>query len=115
MGDPGFKISDQELSTLKVFLDVEGKPDVANPNIPGSPTVRPQLVLVRGYMQGENDTWDIGFIVAYGPKVNPTTGDLTKRRYDTLFNKPMDPESGAPEWIVEIARHWTKRMNGEAK
>lgn len=115
MGDPGFKINGQQLSTLKVFLDVEDKPDVANPNLPGSPTIRPQMVEVRGYLQGVDDAWDISFIMVYGPKVNLTTGSLTKRRYDAFFNNPMDPESGAPEWIVEIARYWTKRMNGEVK
>lgn len=39
-------INDKELSLFKVFLDVEGAPDTHNPNLPGSPTVRPAQVML---------------------------------------------------------------------
>lgn len=115
MSDLGFKINGKQLSFLKVFLDVEDKPDATNPNLPGSPTVRPQMVQVNGYLQGADDVWGIGLIAVYGPKVNLSTGALTKRRYDAVFMSPMDPESGAPEWILEIAQYWLDRLNGKAE
>lgn len=115
MSDLEFTISADNLSMLRVFLDVKDKPDTANPNLPGSPTIRPQQIQVNGYIQGADDAWGISLIAVYGLKVNQQTGGLTKRRYDTTFIDPLDPESGAPEWVREIAQYWLDRMNGKVE
>lgn len=112
--DEGVKIAfnENELSVLKVVLDVEDAPDAHNPNLPGSPVVRPAHVLIQALPEG--GIWTVGLAVARGPKVHASTGGLTKRHYDATFVNPLDDDSETPDWLVRICQRWLMRLNGPA-
>lgn len=112
MTDVKATANEEELSLFKVFLDIEGAPDTNNPNLPYSPTVRPIRVMLLSYPK--NGAWEVSMALVQGPKVHASTGNLTKRNYDSTFVNPMDPDAETPEWLLAICRKWQKHLNGDS-
>lgn len=104
-------INEDRLSEFKVVLDLEDAPEVQNPNLPGSPTVRPQAAVILAYPR-EGGGWEVSLINAIGPRVYEATGRLTKRDFNVAFVNPMDEDSLTPGWLLEIATRWENRLNG---
>lgn len=108
MSDVNFTINEGHLSVFKVILDVTEVPDTENPNLPGT-LLRPQHVIVTAYP--DQGIWGVSMMLVSGPKVHPTTGNLTKRNYDSPYVDPLDPESNTPEWLAKMARQWQDWLN----
>lgn len=108
--DVKVSVNRDELSILKLMLDVEGAPDTHNPNLPGSPTVRPVHILLQAFP--DDGVWGVGIAIVRGPKVHATTENPTKRFYDATFVNPMDEDSKTPEWLLRICQWWVMRLNG---
>lgn len=103
-------LNEERLSELKVVLDVEGAPETSHPNLPGSPTVQPRLVVVLIYPR-DGGGWETGLVNVVGPRKYEGSGRLTKRDFDLGFVNPMEPDSGAPDWVREIALKWQDKLN----
>lgn len=112
MSDVKVTVNEDELSILKLTLDVEGAPDTHNPNLPGSPTVRPVHVLIQAFPEGQE--WSVGLALVRGPKVHASSGNPTKRHYDATFVNPLEEDSQTPDWLLRICRWWAMRLNGPA-
>lgn len=112
MSDVKVTVNEDELSILKLMLDVEDAPDTHNPNLPGSATVRPVHVLIQAFPDGQ--IWGIGIAIVRGPKVHASSGNTTKRLYDATFVNPLDEDSETPDWLLRICRWWQMRLNGPA-
>lgn len=110
VADVRVSINEEELSFLRLMLDVEGAPDAHNPNLPGSPTVRPVHVLMQAFPKG--DVWEVGIAIVRGSKVHSSTGNLTKRHYDATFVNPMEDGAETPGWLLRICQQWLMRLNG---
>lgn len=110
---PSMKVIDDDMSHCRIILDAEGKPDAHNPNLPGSPTIRPKRVMILLYPA--DGMWECSLAQVIGPKVAASTGRVTIRNYDTTFVSVMDPDSHTPEWIFTEAVIWQNRLNGAAQ
>lgn len=106
-------VSEDRLSELKVVLDLEDAPDVQNPNLPGSPKVRPRMAVVLAYPR-EGGDWELSMINVIGPRVYESTGRATKRDFDVAFINPLESDSLTPGWLLTIAMKWQNRLNGVA-
>lgn len=110
-------LSKEGLSTLTVALDVPesaGWEDVTNPDLPGSPTIRPKHLMLFLYPATETDDWEVFTAKIIGPKVRASTGSLTKRNYEIPFMRPLDEDATAPDRVRAEARRWQARVNGTA-
>lgn len=103
-------ISEDRLSELKVVLDVEDAPETEHPNLPGSPVVRPRFVVILVYPR-DGGGWETGLVNVVGPRVYESTGRLTKRDFEIGFVNPMEPDSGAPQWVRDVALKWQDKLN----
>lgn len=104
-----FSLNEQEDSNLKLILDVSGAPDTYNPDLPGSPKVRPVHVVLLAYPI--NGAWEFTLANVIGPKVHNDSGNLTKKHYSVLFVSPLGPDSKAPDWIRDEIQKWQEKFN----
>lgn len=109
-----YPLDDGDFSQFRVSLMVPpGKPDAQNPNLPGSPAIRPERLILLLFPQ--DGIWVTSTAQVIGPKVHGTTGNATKRSYSTSFMHPGDPDAEAPDWLIEEAQVWEDKLNGATR
>jgi hypothetical protein len=106
-----YALDNGDFSMLRIALLVPpGQSDTQNPNLPGSPTIRPERLMLTLYPQ--DGVWVASTVQVLGPRVHAVTGNLTKRSYSTSFMNPGDPDTEAPDWVIVAAQVWEDKLNG---
>lgn len=93
----------------RFLVNVEDAPDTTNSSTPGTPTVRPVRAEVLFGPNG-NGALCASWVHVGGPKVR-SDGSVTVRDYSITFTDPLGPHSTAPDWVRDLARHFSDLLN----